>query len=254
MRYGVCGDPTVATIAHRAGFDFAEWSIGALLQPAIGDDAFAAHLPALRQAALPYPTANCFVPADLKIAGPTADPTALRSYVEKVCRRAAAADVKIIVFGSGGARAIPDGWDPARGRAQIVAFCEMVGPLAADHGIAIAVEPLNRKECNVLNTLAECAALVREVAHPAVRLLVDSYHLFVAAEPVTAIVDHGDLLVHAHIATGRHRRAPGAEPEDFGPFFAALRTAGYAGRIAIEADLGDPAVTLPTALATMKGR
>ncbi len=49
--------------------------------------------------------------------------------------------IGIIVFGSGGARRIPEGFDRQRAHGQLVAFCRMVGPIAREHGVIIAVEP-----------------------------------------------------------------------------------------------------------------
>ena len=63
--------------------------------------------------------------------------------------------------------------------------------------------------------------------------------------------EHADILAHVHIATVPNRLAPGAEPCDFSPFFAALAEAHYTGRISIEGKIADPISELPVALATM---
>ena len=127
----------------------------------------------------------------------------------------------------------------------------MLAPIARRHGVTVVVEPLNRQECNVLTTVRECAALVREVAHPGVRLLVDAYHLLRDNDSPEDIAAHGDLLAHVHIATGCNRLAPGAEPCELAPFFAALAKAGYDGRVSIEGNIPDPAKQLPAALALL---
>ncbi len=252
MTYGVCGDPGVASIAADAGYEFAEWTVEAVLRPREPDDAFTAALAQVRRAPLPYPVLNVFVPGDLKITGPDADLKRLREFVTIVMRRAQVAGIEVIVFGSGGARRIPDGFDRAVAHRQIVAFCRMAAPLAADHGVAIAVEPLNLSECNVLNTVAECGELVKEVSHPGLRLLVDAYHLMRDSDLLDDIVEYGDLLAHAHIATVPNRLAPAGEPCDLREFFASLARAGYAGRVSIEARLSEPQREIPAALAEMK--
>jgi sugar phosphate isomerase/epimerase len=128
----------------------------------------------------------------------------------------------------------------------------MVAPVAQDHGVTVAVEPLNRTQCNVLTTLDECARLVTEVAHPALRLLVDAYHLMRDNDSYEDIVRHGSLLVHAHLATVPHGLAPGAEPCDFAPFFASLAKAGYNGRVSVEGRFANPGAELPAALKLMR--
>jgi len=153
----------------------------------------------------------------------------------------------VIVFGSGGARHRPEGWEVPAAWEQLVAFCSAVGPLAEAHGVTIAVEPLHSGECNILNTLEECAALVGAVSHPRIRLLVDAYHLMREGEPWERIVRHGHLLVHTHLATAANRRSPGVESCDFRPFFEALRETGYRGRISIESILQDAGTELEPA-------
>ena len=252
MQFGVCGDPALAAIAARASYDFAEWSVGPLLNPRGSEDAFRAALGETRVAGIPYRVVNGFVPEDLKITGPEACSSELEKYVTVTCRRAEQADIEVIVFGSGSARQFPEGFDAQVAREQLVSFGRMAAEIAGCHGIVIAVEPLNRLECNILTTLSECAALVREVAHPALRLLTDSFHLMREGDSYRDIVANADLLSHVHIATGETRAAPGVEPCDFEPFFAALAEAGYDGRISIETRIADPEKELPAALSLMR--
>ena len=252
LQFGVCGDAGMAAVAARASYDFAEGSVGSLLMPRESDAAFCVGLEAVRAAELRYPVANCFVPGDLKITGADASDSALRAYVTTTMRRAERANLQVIVFGSGQARRVPEGFDARAAHDQLVAFCRMVAPIAHDHGVTVVIEPLNRAECNVLTAVSECAALVNEVAHPAIRLLVDAYHLMREGDSYASIVTHGKLLSHVHIATAQNRLAPGAEPCDFSQFFAALRKARYTGRISIEGNIPDPETALPDALILMR--
>ena len=252
MQYGVCGGPDLAPAAAEASFDFIEWSVGALLRPQEPRHAFEAELDQATATPLPFPVLNCLVPGDLKITGPDADTGKLEEYVTTTFQRAEKARVETIVFGSGSARRIPDGFDPKAAYDQLVRFCSMLAPIADQNGVTVVVEPLNRTECNVLTTVAECAALVREVAHSALRLLVDAYHLSHDNDSYDSIVDNAGILSHVHIATVPTRLAPAAEPCDFAPFFEALTKAGYDGRISIEAGIPDPENDLPAAISLMK--
>ncbi len=252
MQYGVCGGPEIAAVAKQAGYDFFEWSVPGLLQPREDEKAFASARAKARESGLPCPALNLFIPSDLKITGPEADATALEQFVAIACRRAGRAGVETIVLGSGGARHIPDGFDRDEAHRQILAFCRMAAPLAAAEGVTIAIEPLNRQDCNVLTSVRESADLVREVDHPAIRLLVDAWHWATDDRSIEAIVAHGPLLAHVHIATYPTRLPPGAEPFDLAPFFAALREGGYNGRVSIEGKIPDPARDLPRALAVMR--
>ena len=173
MKLGVCAQPEAAAVLAAAGFDYMEVNVVRDLQPELPDDAVAAQLTALRDLPLPAPVANVFLPGALKLTGAAVDLAAVERYVRTAFARAAAAGIEIIVFGSGAARRIPDGFDRARAWAQLVDFGRLIGPLAVDHGVTIAVEPLNYAECNVLNTVAESQQYVRDVDHPGVRLLVE---------------------------------------------------------------------------------
>ena len=252
MELGICGGPDTTQAAAEAGLDFFEWTVGEYLKPRETDEAFAESVAAARRAALPCPVVNCFVPGDLKITGPDVDPRALEQYVTAACERAQEAGVQVIVFGSGGARRIPDDFDRAEAGEQLVAFGRMLGPVAGAHEVTIAVEPLSRNDCNVLTTVGESADYVRAVDHPAVRLLVDSFHWARDDDSLQAIVDSGHLLAHVHVATVPSRLPPGCEPCDLGPFFEAIKAGGYDGRVSIEAKVTDPSEDLPRAVETMR--
>lgn len=252
MRFGVCGNFKMTAAAAQASYDYAEWSVGNTLKPLESEEVFLASLKEMRDAALPYEVCNGFVPGELKITGPNVDSSALEKYVTTTMQRAEQAGVEVIVFGSGGARRIPDDFDRTIANDQLLTFCQMVGPIAQDHGVTIAIEPLNLAECNVLTTVDESAALVAKTAHPAIRLLVDGYHMMRDNDPYESIVRHGALLAHAHIATTQNRMAPGAEACDLSQFFDALSKANYTGRISIEGKIPAPETDLPVALSLMR--
>lgn len=252
MQFGVCAGIGMADDLAKMGYEFIESSVSDLLKPDLDDDAFAAHRAESGAAGLPCPVVNMFVPGGMKITGPDADPEALEAYVWRVCRRAGEVKLDTIVFGSGGARGIPDGFNRDAAWGQLVDFCRMTGPVARDNGITIAVEPLHQGDCNVLTTVSEAARLVGEVNDPAIRLLVDAYHWAMDGDSAEDIVAHADLLAHTHVATVPNRRPPGAEACDLSGFFDALRRGGYDGRVSFEGRIQDAAAELPAALALMR--
>lgn len=146
--------------------------------------------------------------------------------------------VKIIVFGSGAARAIPEGYDRSEGWRALLELGRRMGRVAVRYGVMIAVEPLNRAETNVLTAVGESASDVRKVGHPSVRPLVDAYPWAKENDSPESIGEARDLLCPVHVAT-LHRRAPGLEPHDFRPFFSLLKQANYEGRMSIEARFND---------------
>ena len=111
MRFGVCGDVERARAAKAAGYDYWEPSVPWLLRPRESEAAFRNVLEEARRVEIPAEACNCFVPGDLKITGTDVDFSALKAYVEVAMLRAPQAGVRVIVFGSGGARTYPDGFD-----------------------------------------------------------------------------------------------------------------------------------------------
>lgn len=235
MMLGVCCGPEISGVFADAGFDYIEVHVQRHLMPHAPDAEFAPVRQAILSSALPCRTANCFLPATLHVTGPAVDLSALQAYVATACRRASEVGLALIVFGSGRSRSVPDGFPRSIAMQQLRNFTHMAGECAAQHGLLIAVEPLSARDTNLLNTVAEAAAFVRDLAHPAVRLLVDAFHWHANAESPDDIVAAAPLLAHAHIATFDQRLFPGDEPSDFSPFFAALRRAGYSRTLSVEA-------------------
>ena len=241
MELGVCADPKFGSALADAGFTFIELHVQNNLKTMEDETAFEAEWARIQTSPLPAPVANCFVPGSLKITGPEADPAQLQAYVEVALSRAARAGMDTIVFGSGGARRIPDAFDWDEAWVQLVAFGKLISPIAAKNGVTIVVEPLNLRECNVLNTVGESGQYVEEVDHPSFKLLVDAYHWLVDGDSYESIVRYGPLIKHVHIATKDSRLAPGFEPCDFSSFFQALKEIGYDGRVSIESRWDDVA-------------
>lgn len=252
MQYGICGGLEMAPVALACGYDYLECTVEAALKPSEPEAAFEDMLRAIRKCPLSIPALNCLVPARLRLTGPQVDAPAVRAYVQTVCRRARRAGVRILVFGSGGARRVPDGWDRLEAWSQLVTFGRLLADEAAAQELTVVMEPLNRRETNLVNTVAEGAALVRAVNHPALRLLVDGYHWLLDGDSAEDVVANGGLLAHAHVATVPNRLPPGAEACPLPHFFETLARAGYRGRLTYEGDLSDPERRLPAALALMR--
>jgi sugar phosphate isomerase/epimerase len=154
---------------------------------------------------------------------------------------------RVIVFGSGGARNIPEGFSRERAEAQLVEFLELAAEHVGKNGMKIAIEPLNRSESNVLNSVAEAVELAQRVNRDAIGVLVDFYHLTLEEEPFDHIAAAGSVLIHAHVADSG-RLYPGSGSYPYPAFYGALRGAGYDERISIECNWRDFAGELPRAM------
>jgi sugar phosphate isomerase/epimerase len=235
MRFGICAKAQRAAELRSAGADFVEENIQSFLQGFVPDAEWQGAEIA-RKSELPILAANSLVPADLKIVGPTVDFEKLTAYISKVASRAQKAGMKILVFGSGGARNIPDGYDRERAQNQIVAFCKMAAEACERAGITLVAEPLNRGESNVINTVAEAMTYVKAVNHKNFQCLVDAYHFWVENEPLENLEQAMPWIRHVHVADKDGRVAPGESGKaDYRPFFRVLKRAKYQGAICVEA-------------------
>ncbi len=251
-RVGVCTSIGNAAAVKNAGADYVEESVQGFLVPDRPDGEFREKAAAAAGSPLPVPACNSFLPASLRSVGPEARPDEIAAYAGAAFRRAREIGITTVVFGSSGSRSVPDGFDRAEARRQFVGLLRRLGPIAAANGVVVAVEPLNRDECNFINTVAEGAAVVREAGHPNIRLLADIYHMLRENEDPDALVEAGPLLRHVHIAEKDRRTPPGVAGDDFRPYLLALRQAGYAGAISIECRWDDLAAQLPAALRALK--
>ena len=229
MQFGVCTGIENAEIARSAGFTFIEPTVRSLH----GSKDFAVIQAAHAAAGLPTPTFNVFVPGELKITGPATDLAKLQVYVAEPLRRVQAVGGSLVVFGSGGARNIPDGFSRDTAGQQLIDFLRMVADEADKTGVTIAIEPLNRRESNVLNSVAEGVELAQAVDRAPIRVLADLYHMQEENEPLDTVVENAVWLTHVHVADSG-RLAPGTGSYPYAAFFGHLRATGYSGRIAVE--------------------
>ncbi|MBV9868052.1 MAG: sugar phosphate isomerase/epimerase [Abitibacteriaceae bacterium] len=116
-------------------------------------------------------------------------------------------------------------------------YIERMRPLAdyaAARNVRIAIEPLNRFETHFLNTLGDGSDIVRELAHPAVGLLSDTFHQHIEeTDASTPLKAARDAVIHVH-ASENHRGCPGRGQVRWEEWAGALKAMGYDGRVVVE--------------------
>jgi sugar phosphate isomerase/epimerase len=140
-----------------------------------------------------YSRGNCLCTADDAVRRRTV--ALLRSFVDL-----AAGWHSVIVFGSLQGR-LSDEPDRAAGAARIRQAVEEVGRYASDQGVTLAFEPVNHGEVGFHNTIAEVAALVRDLDLPGLRMMVDTFHMNIEEKDMLApLADVRDILAHVHLS------------------------------------------------------
>ena len=110
-----------------------------------------------------------------------------------------------------------------------------VGDRAADMGITLGIELVNRFECPFINTVDEGLEFIDAVGSAGVRLHLDTFHMNIEEDdPKKAIRKAGNKLCHIHFAEN-NRRLPGTAHIDWPGIIAALRDIDYRGSVVIEA-------------------
>ncbi|MFC3499420.1 sugar phosphate isomerase/epimerase family protein [Micromonospora krabiensis] len=120
-------------------------------------------------------------------------------------------------------------------------FRRAVAPVAhhaAERGVAIGVEALNRYETSVVNTVEQTIELIDGLPSN-VGIMLDTYHLNIEeADPYAALTLAGPYLKHVQVS-GTNRGAPGSDHFDWPRFAAALAATGYRGPVCIESFTAD---------------
>ena len=141
----------------------------------------------------------------------------------------------VMVFGSPGQRGTTGDLTPAEAVRNFVEGLASVAPHARERGLTILVEALPRNQCDVIRTLYEAAAIVREFASPAVQTIFDVHNTLDETEPHAALVErHFEIIRHVHVneLDGRYI---GAGDYDLKPVFEVLARRGFKGWISLEA-------------------
>jgi D-psicose/D-tagatose/L-ribulose 3-epimerase len=98
----------------------------------------------------------------------------------------------------------------------------------------MAIEPLNRFETHVINTVADAVRLCREVGSPALKVQVDTFHAHIEEkDSAAAIRAAGPFVGHFH-ASENDRGVPGTGQVAWDGVFRALKDIGYDGWVTIE--------------------
>lgn len=164
VQVGYCTPLKNIEAAKAAGFDYVELGTTEIAQ--LSDADFETAVQNIQRVGLPVPVTNLFLPAALKVTGPQTDHAQQMNHVKKAFGRLARLGTQIVVFGSGGARRVPDGFSREAAFEQLVDFGRRIAPEARAHGITVAIEPLRREETNIINSAAEGLKLVEASTIP----------------------------------------------------------------------------------------
>lgn len=106
--------------------------------------------------------------------------------------------------------------------------------LASDNGLTIALEPLNRFESDLVNTAEDVMRLVKDINHPAAKVMLDGFHMSIEEKDLAgAVATAGKHLIHVQVSEN-YRGIPGTGQTNWQSLKSGLEQIGYQGAVSIE--------------------
>jgi sugar phosphate isomerase/epimerase len=167
----------------------------------------------------------------------------LRSRLELCGRLKAVAVLLVPIFGP---PQLPD-LSPCHSAVQLeqellLAALRDLAPVAEQYRAVLMLEPLNRYETHLVQTLDHGAEYCRRVNRPEIRIMADFFHMNLEESDIAASIrDAGPFIRYVHVADS-NRKQPGRGHLDFRPGFRALKDVGYDGYLGVECGLIGSAV------------
>ena len=134
---------------------------------------------------------------------------------------------------------------------RLIEVTRLIGETAAQYGVTIVIEPLNRGETNMINSVGEGACLRAAVNLPNVQLLADYYHVAAEGHDPADLARVGGIA-HCHIATEIGREAPMQAEDGFLKLFSAMKQTNYQGLVSVEGKCNDLRKDGPVTVALLK--
>lgn len=233
MKFGICYDPRRAIESFPHPADYIEISASAVYS--YTDEVFSGIKKAVDDGIIKTYSANGLVIPDLRLTGEDVNMTAVKDYCAVTFYKLAQLNVKMLVFGSGKAKHVPEGFPMEKAWDQLFEVGRVFSEEAKRYGQTIAVEPLSYNEVNIVNTVEDASFYAKNVNCDNFRILVDFFHFYNNKEDPSSLVENAGLLKHVHFAS-KVRKMPANEEEwaHFRSCMKILSDIGYDGGVSFE--------------------
>jgi sugar phosphate isomerase/epimerase len=152
----------------------------------------------------------------------------MRKYID----RAAELETDLIIGWIKGK--VPDGAGRSPYLTRLAVHLKALCAEAAERGVRVFVEVINRYETNIFTTAAETLEFLDTWGISNCFIHLDTFHMNIEeSDAVEAIRAAGDRLGYFHVADNT-RRYPGSGTLDFMPVLSALKEIGYGGFVSVE--------------------
>ncbi|MEM7539572.1 MAG: sugar phosphate isomerase/epimerase family protein [Chloroflexota bacterium] len=141
---------------------------------------------------------------------------------------------EVLIFGSPQQRDVPEGRSRDEAWQTSAELLHRCGERAQAQGVIFCLEPLSTQETNFITTVDEAAALVREVNHPSLQMMVDVKAMSHTPRPIPDQIRSVHPLFHHVHVNDPNLRGPGMGEMDFRPIVQTLDELDYARWISVE--------------------
>lgn len=173
-------------------------------------------------------------PKSLKLTGSGRNLANICEYCEKVFYIANLMEVKAVVLGSGSSRRADSGQSMSIASEVLCESLKSINSIADRFDLQVGLEPLNKGECNLINSLADGEEIISNCGLGNFRLVADSFHLSPEVCSLRCSKSTRSRVIHAHIAETESRKYPGYSGECFLPFLTFLDSLPNCDSVSIE--------------------
>lgn len=141
----------------------------------------------------------------------------------------------VMVFGSPKQRSTVGDMSPGDAVRVFTEELAIVAPQAEERGVKILIEPLAPDQTDVVTTLSEAVAIVKQIGSPAVQTMFDVHNAVREREPHHRLIrEFATFIRHVHV-NEFDGREPGTGNYDFSGLLSTLADVNYSGWVSLEA-------------------
>lgn len=123
---------------------------------------------------------------------------------------------------------------PEEDRRILVKGLKRIREAAEKYRVVLLLEPLNRYEDHMLNTVEQAVRIIEKVDSPFIKVMGDLFHMSIEEADIAATIrTYASSIKYIHIADS-NRYQPGKGHTDFKPIFQALQDVKYDDYISFE--------------------
>lgn len=232
------------------GYDFIEINLSQLAS--LSKEQFDIVLNWQKETSASILAGNILFSQGFELVGNNVDFKKIENFLNLVIERAALIGVKTVVFGSGKAKDVPGNFEREKAVDQLLVSIGLMDKIAKRNNIIIAIEPLNSKECNIINSVGEALWYVKKINSNNVKLLADIYHIYQDNQPFKLTIEEYQNLAHVHFCEPKGRVYAKKVTKATKEFADALLDSGYDGLVSTEGVYSDFDIEPAKNLSVMK--